>query len=601
MSCPYLFIISMLLKQRRLIWQIYPSYLLIIIAAVAAVVVYISNAFSQFYLHETQQRLEAHARLFRALLTVPLSADTQPTVDALCKTFGSHLASRLSVILPSGQVIGDSQENPASMDNHSDRPEIQAALKQSNGTSTRYSYTVKQRLMYVAIAVKDGEQTSGVVRASMPIPTITQALHVMYGHLITGGVMVALFGAIISFGVAYWLNRPLQEIRKGVDHFASGHLQHRIYVPETTEFQVVAEALNQMAGQLHARIDEITQQRNELETMLASMVEAVIVVDPDERIVTCNQAACQLFKIDINTAMQRSIQEVIRNVDVQHFLKMTLHSQTPVEETITLNSGNEQFLRAHGTLLKRDEEQIQGVLLVFHNITRLKQLENMRREFVANVSHELKTPITAIKGFVETLQSGALHDVENAPRFLEIIARNASRLETIVNDLLLLSSIEQSEETRQISLVRGNITPILRAALTTYDPKALDKQMICTLHAPETLSADINADLLEQAVGNLLDNAIKYSESGSTVEVHAQSEGTSVVIRVIDHGCGIPAEHLPRLFERFYRVDKARSRTLGGTGLGLSIVKHIVQAHQGTVTVESTVGKGSVFTIRLPA
>jgi len=591
----------MLLTHRKLIWQIYPSYLLIIVAALTAVALYISGALETFYLQETQRQLETHVKLFQEMLPQPFPPEQPPQIDALCKTFGVSLGSRITVILPSGQVIGDSMEEPSKMDNHSDRPEIQAAFANRLGISTRRSYTLNRQMMYVALPLKNGEQIVGAVRAALPVLSIQQTLNLIDAKIVFGGVVVALFAALISFGVAYWLNRPLEEIRKGAEQFASGHLQYRIYPSGSQELMLLADAMNQMATQLHDRIDQITQQRNELETMLASMVEAVVVVDPEERILRCNQAAGKLFDIDVNAAKHRNILEVIRNAEIQRFLKTTLHSEKPVEELIEIDFEGEQFLRAYGTLLKSGDQHIQGVLLVFHDITRLKQLENMRRDFVANVSHELKTPITAIKGFIETLQTGAMEDAKTAPRFLEIIARNANRLDTIIDDLLALSRIEQGEETGQIALTRDDIAEILRAAITSCSPKAVEKGIAVTLDVPETLHGSVNADLLEQAVSNLLDNALKYSGAGSTVQVQGMRENDQILISVKDTGCGIPAEHLPRLFERFYRVDKARSRNLGGTGLGLAIVKHIVQAHHGNVSVESVVGKGSVFTISLPA
>lgn len=591
----------MFLKHRKLIWQIYPSYLLIIIAALAAAALYISGAFEEFYLQETQRHLEAQVKLFQEMLPRPFSAEQPPQINALCKTFGASLGSRFTVILPSGQVMGDSMEDPSNMDNHGDRPEIVAAFSGRLGVATRYSYTVKRQMMYVAVSLKNGEQVAGVVRAALPLLSIQQALSLLDEKIVFGGLVIAAFAAIISFGVAYWLNQPLQDIRKGAEQFASGHLQYRIYPAGSQELLLLAEAMNQMAAQLHDRIGQITQQRNELETMLASMVEAVLVVDSDERILRCNQAAGNLFKFDVSAARNRSIQEVIRNIEIQRFLKTTLHSQKPIEELLELDFDGEQFLRAYGTLLKNGDQHIQGVLLVFHNITRLKQLENMRRDFAANVSHELKTPITAIKGFIETLQTGAMDDANAASRFLEIIARNANRLENIIDDLLALSKIEQGEENERIALTPNNIVDILHAAITACTPTANEKTISVTLDTPETLSGNVNADLLEQAVSNLLDNALKYSGAGSTIAVQGKRQNGQILISVKDSGCGIPAEHLPRLFERFYRVDKARSRNLGGTGLGLAIVKHIVQAHQGTVSVESTVGKGSVFTIHLPA
>lgn len=597
-------------KQRKLIWYLYPSYVLIVVIALVTVLLYTSTWLKQFYSQRTEQQLEAHARLFRTLLEEKVMADSSSVpedqrmndadVDGLCKTVGEQLTTRITVILASGRVIGDSMENPANMDNHANRPEIRAALAEQIGKSIRYSATLEREMMYVAIPAKHDGKVWGVVRASTSVAAIVDMLNSMYRKSAVGGIIVSLAAAMISFFVAYRINKPIADITQGAMRFADGELHHRLYVSGSQEITTLARAMNRMASQLNERIDTVTRQRSELEAMLGSMIEAVVVVDPEERILRCNQAAGRLFGFTVKTAEHRHIQEIIRNIDIQRFVKKTLAGHAPVEDVIVLNSGNEQFLRTHGTLLRTTTGQTTGAVLVFHNITRLKQLENMRREFVANVSHELKTPITSISGFVETLQGGAINEPENATRFLDIIARNARRLNAIIEDLLSLSKIEQEEEQGHILLIQKPVKPILETAVLVCGKKAQDKQVAIELRCDDPIKANVNADLLEQAVINLLDNAIKYSESHSIVTVRATQSEAEVVIAVEDSGCGIPRHHLPRLFERFYRVDKARSRKIGGTGLGLAIVKHIVHAHQGVVTVDSTPGKGSTFSIKLP-
>jgi len=342
------------------------------------------------------------------------------------------------------------------------------------------------------------------------------------------------------------------------------------------------------------------RQRNELEAVLANMVEAVITVDQDERIIRCNTAAAKLFGIAPEQISVRSIQEMIRNASIQRFVKKTFEAEGPHEDVLVLNFEQEQFLHVHGALLQREQGQSPEALFVFHDITRLKQLENIRREFVANVSHELRTPITSIVGFVETLQDGAIHDPENAKKFLKIIEKNAQRLNSIITDLLTLSRIEQGNEQEQIVLRRVRLKDVLESVILVCENRAEEHQVQLHLECPAGLWGNVNAPLLEQAIVNLVDNAIKYSDPGSSILLKAETKGQEMRIAVQDSGCGIPPEHLPRLFERFYRVDKARSRKLGGTGLGLAIVKHITNVHQGRVEVESTPGAGSAFSIILP-
>jgi two-component system phosphate regulon sensor histidine kinase PhoR len=429
---------------------------------------------------------------------------------------------------------------------------------------------------------------------------IEQALSSIYGDMMLSGAIIAILAAIISLMVSRRISKPLEEIRQGAISYTHGDLSHRIHVPESEEIGILAETMNQMASQLAERIQTVTRQRNELEAVLANMVEAVMIINRDGRIVRCNQAASQLFNMDQEAIGQRSIQEMIRNANIHRLVKKTFENGEPAEDVLSLNSGHERFLHVHGTLLRSTEEQATDALFVFHDITRLKQLENMRREFVANVSHELRTPITSIVGFVETLQDGAINDPENVSKFLGIIERNAQRLDSIIKDLLTLSKIEQDREGEQIVLAEARIKDVLETAVMICQKRASEHQVVIDLRCSEELWANINAALLEQAVVNLLDNAIKYSEPGSSVNLSATQQGHEVIIAVEDSGCGIPKEHLPRLFERFYRVDKARSRTLGGTGLGLAIVKHIANAHRGRATVESKIGEGSVFSIIIP-
>jgi two-component system phosphate regulon sensor histidine kinase PhoR len=331
------------------------------------------------------------------------------------------------------------------------------------------------------------------------------------------------------------------------------------------------------------------------------MIEGVIAIDNDQRVLRINRAAAHLFNIDMANAAGRHIGEITRKVNLHHFVERALASADPIEAELSfLRQGEDRYLLAHGTPLRGAHGLRIGALVVIHDVTRLRRLENLRSDFIANVSHELKTPITAIKGAVETLQGGAMDNQQDSQRFLEIAGRQTERLNAIIEDLLALSRLERNAETAGINRSRENLLPILESALQSCATVAETRKIQLRLVCSEQLAAHVKAPLLEQAIINLVDNAVKYSEPGGVVTVEGWQDGEQVMIKVQDRGQGISKEHLPRLFERFYRVDGARSRAAGGTGLGLAIVKHIVQAHNGEVKVHSTPGEGSVFTIILP-
>jgi two-component system phosphate regulon sensor histidine kinase PhoR len=358
--------------------------------------------------------------------------------------------------------------------------------------------------------------------------------------------------------------------------------------------------MNRMAGELRERIRTITAQRNELEAVFSSMVEGVFGVDQEERLLGMNPSAARIVGCNAAAVQGRTIQEVIRLSELQRFVVGALSSEKPVEKDLVLYGEAERIVQARGAPLRDAEGKRIGVLVVLNDVTRLAKLENIRKDFVANVSHEIKTPITAIKGFVETLQEGRTQDQEEIRRFLEIIHRHVDRLEAIVEDLLTLSRMEKEAETEGIPLEDHAVRDILARAVQACDDKAESKKIHLEIDCREDLKARMDPQLLEQAVVNLIDNAINYSEEGKSVTIKALERAQEIFIQVQDQGCGIERKHLDRVFERFYRVDKSRSRKLGGTGLGLAIVKHIVQSHGGRVSVESQLGVGSTFTLHLP-
>ena len=589
-----------MVKKKSLLWHLFFSYLLITLLSLVAVTWYSTASLKKYLLKQVEGDLEERALLFRPMLMRHLSPLDERAIDALCKTVGQSASTRITVMLPWGKVIGDSDNDPARMDNHLDRPEVAAALEGSRGASTRYSPTLGKEMMYLALPLKKDQRTVGIVRAAIPVDNIDKHLNSIQMRITFAGLIIAALAAMLSLLLSRRIRRPIDDIKKGAESFSRG--QFDVHLPSSglTEIAGLSETMNRMAGELRERIRTITEQRNELEAVLSSMAEGVIGVDQEERLLGMNPSAARMLGCNPAMTQGRAIQEVIRLSELQRFAVRALSAEEPVEQSLILYGEEERIVRAHGTPLRNAEGKRIGVLIVLNDVTRLAKLENIRKDFVANVSHEIKTPITAIKGFVETLQEGQSQDPEDVRRFLGIIHRHVDRLEAIVEDLLTLSRIEKEAETEEITLEKHSVRVILAKAIQACEDKAESKKILLKLDCAEGLEGRVNPLLLEQAVVNLIDNAINYSEEGKSVTIKAHENAQEILIQVQDHGSGIERKHVDRIFERFYRVDKSRSRKLGGTGLGLAIVKHIVQAHGGSVSVESQLGLGSTFTLHLP-
>ena len=590
------------MRRRRLIWRIFPAYLVITLAALSGVTWYATQSLRTFSHDETEADLRSRARLLEDRAAGLLAADAA-ALEALCRDLGKRSSTRITVMLPSGKVVADSDEDPTVMENHAsqDRPEMMAALAGGEGVSIRYSQTLRKDMMYFAIPLGRDGKLAGVLRTSIPVTSIERALSPVHGNLAIAGIVVAAFAAVVSLFVARRIAGPLEEMKRGADRFAEGDLARRLPVPDTEELASLAEAMNQMATQLGGRLRTILEERNEHEAILSSMIEGVLAVDTDERVIRVNQGAVAMLGLDAEAVEGRSIQEAVRNPALQRFVAEALASSGPVEAEIDLARNGGRMLQAHGATLRDAGGCAIGAVIVLNDVTHLRRLQGVRREFVANVSHELKTPITSIKGFVETLVDGALRDPDDTRRFLGIIANQVDRLNAIVDDLLLLSRLEEDGSRPEMTLEAGSVKEVIDGALEVCGIKAAERNITVDVACDAALTAPMNHALLEQAVINLVDNALTYSDPDSRVTVQAAAAGDEIVLAVSDEGCGIAAEHLPRLFERFYRVDKARSRKLGGTGLGLAIVKHIAQVHGARVTVDSTPGRGSTFRLHLPA
>lgn len=590
------------MRRKRLLWRLFPSYLLITMLVLVTISIVAWFTLRHLFTVQAEELLIAQSHLAELQLSDDLRAGNFSVIDARCKVMGKVAGIRMTVILPDGRVVGDSQVDITTLDNHGTRPEVAAALQGKQAISTRFSITLQQEMLYVADPLIEQNKVFGVARVSFPMVRIVEHTLLSVRLIIVLSILfVLLTAAGLSIIVSRRISRPLDVMRQGAERFARGDLTTPLDISSTDEIGALAESMNAMAAQLNERIRTINRQRHEQEAVLSSMVEGVVAFDKDERVLKLNNAAGILLNVDATKVVGRHLQEVVRNRDLQLFVRSMLTTWTPQEGEIVLRDKGERFMQTHGTVLEDEEHQRIGVLVVMNDVTSLRRLENVRRDFVANVSHELRTPITSIKGFVETLLDGSMNDPEDAQHFLEIIAKHTNSLNAIIDDLLSLSRIEQNGEVAGgIVFEETDVCAVVSSAVQSCMQRAEDKSIRIAQELSEKCPAMINVVLLEQATVNLIDNAIKYSDPQSEILAAVHCSELEVTISIQDNGAGIAAEHLPRLFERFYRVDNGRSRKLGGTGLGLAIVKHIVQAHNGTVTVESSLRSGSTFTIHLP-
>lgn len=575
-------------------------YLLILILIVAVFVFGIVRFFSASIFGQVEYELRDSALMLKGLL-VYSEKQGSPDYDAFCKEAGKNGHTRITIINEDGRVLGDSHAEISSMNNHGDRPEFIQSLRGGEGFSVRHSASVGYRLMYLALPVEVGTGNL-VLRISRPVNAVDQVIAGANRTVMFISLLFLVLALVAAVRTGQWIRRPLRRLVDVASRLEAGDLDARSDVAYPEEFRVLGHTMNAMAKSLAGRMETVRRQRDEYQSVLSGMSEAVIVLDEKLQVVESNPAAERIFLRSRKEMLSRPLLNAVRNLHLQEFAEGLLAGPGTMsaEFPLSFTTGGERdlYLQVHGALIPRGESGHARAVLVFTDITGIKRSEQVRKDFVSNVSHELKTPITSIKGFVETLIDGAAEDREILERFLGIIARQADNMHAIIEDLLQLSRLDEQSLSLEESPV--NVETVLRNALERVREIARSRDIRLELRSGEACMVRGNQGLLEQAVFNLLDNAVKYSGSGGEIVVGVRRKGAVAEVFVRDQGVGIPPEDLPRVFERFYRVDKARSRETGGTGLGLAIVKHIALVHGGGVSVESNPGMGSEFTITLP-
>jgi two-component system, OmpR family, phosphate regulon sensor histidine kinase PhoR len=504
---------------------------------------------------------------------------------------------RVTLIGQDGGVLADSDVAPADLaklENHASRPEVAEALAGRTGRAVRKSDSVGRRFLYLAIPA-GGKPGAGVVRLAADLGAIDAEAAALRRELATAGLVALLVLVPLSLVLSHLALRPLRRIAEVVASMADGDLDRRLPRGAPDEFGRIAGAVNEMAEQLRARLRELTEDKERLQAVLAGMVEGVLVVDAEQRVVLANPRVRELLGFRGN-GIGRPHWELVRRSDVQEAIAKAPQSADPVIRDVVTEAAEPRHLQIHAVRFPAAGPLL-GVVAVVHDVTEIRRLERMRRDFVANVSHELKTPLTAIRGFAETLRGTPVPEAQREA-YLDIILRHAERLQRLIDDILELSRVEGRQQ--PLTLAEVDVARAATVLLRDLEPQLEARKIRAEVVAGSRGVAWGDRRAVEQIFANLLDNAAKYTEEGGRILVRVAETDTMVRLEVEDNGIGIPAEDLPRIFERFYRVDKARSRDLGGTGLGLAIVKHLAQAQEGEVSVRSRPGEGSTFVVLLP-
>ncbi|WP_054939880.1 two-component system histidine kinase PnpS [Paenibacillus ihuae] len=510
--------------------------------------------------------------------------------------------SRITFITREGKVIGDSEKNPLEMDNHSTREEEVIAAKEGIGRAIRYSDTLDREMLYVAGAVHSEDGFDGYIRLSMALDAVTEGLNRAWMIMAGGLVLLFVAATFVSYKVASSMTSPLEQITRVARRITDLDYDARVPIQRRDEVGQLAKAINAMADSLQAQLKTIRDNEDLLQSVLDNMTGGIVMINAEGEFALLNRASERMLDVKNSEMAGHSYKELKHHYELARLIEEGVERNEPIHEERSIYTPAERIVRLDGVPMVQDGSY-RGMLFLLQEVTEIRRLEKMRSEFVANVSHELKTPVAAVKGFAETLLGGGVTDEKTARSFLQIIYDENERLNRLIGDILELSKIESKRVQLECSPV--HLIEFFDSVLGTLSKVAEKKKISLSTNVPNELFIEGDEDKLRQIFMNLLSNAINYTHDGGSVKVTAtnrqRTDGTeTVVFTVSDTGMGIPRKDLPRIFERFYRVDKARSRSSGGTGLGLSIVKHLVELHRGTITVESDLGIGSSFILELP-
>jgi two-component system, OmpR family, phosphate regulon sensor histidine kinase PhoR len=581
--------------RARLFWKFGLTYFALLLAVLLAVNYYSARVLRRDYLRSADDKL---ASLLMVAQARPPRLDDPADVRDWTQWMGRS-GARVTLIDNAGRVLADSQHDPETMENHLNRPEVQQALASGSGQSVRHSATLDRDLVYRAVKFDPPGGSRVVMRMALPLAQVEESVSELRNRIYVASLFVLLLGGMLALAYFRLFAARIERLKDFSRRVAEGDFRPLPDDGPRDEIADLSAALNETASWMDRTIRSLSGERNRSSAILRSMVEGVAVIDAQEKIVFCNRAFSEVWNLDAAAIEGRPVIEAVRNSDLLGLIRRALQGEEGLRSEIAMGIVQQRSFSVTATPVIALEgalagDQPSGAVLVLHDVSELRRLERIRHDFVANVSHEFKTPLTAIQGFAETLLSGALEDPRNNRRFLEIIRDHATRLAALTDDLLKLARIEAGKLEVQFGPVQ--LIEVIDRCVETAQINATRKRITLEIDVPPHLPlVHGDAGLLRDVVQNLLDNAIRYTPEGGRVRITADASPREAIVSVDDTGIGIPLTDQERIFERFYRVDAARSREAGGTGLGLSIAKHIVEAHGGRLWVESEVGQGSKF------
>lgn len=579
--------------------NIFITYMIIVLISLSITGFVTVKAVERYFIKNTEDILITHANVLQTFLASELKEQQSLSthLNKMIRKLGKDINARITIVDLDGQVIADTERSPEILENHSDRPEIEEAYRGNIGKSIRYSSSIGTKMMYIAVPVINGNTISAVLRLALPLSQIGNLSKYIWGIILSSTLTGLIIAFIMSTIFSRRITKPIEEVAQGAKGIAQGNYDMKIPVRTSGEIKILAESFNHMAENLHKTISELKDGKDKTEAVLGSMAESLVAVDNKCRIIMVNSAAEKLFKIERDKVLGKHLLEMLRNGELYDLVNDVLTTEKSITQELKIIASEEKIFRIN--IVPINAEKSSGAVAILRDITDLRKLEKVRTEFVANVSHELKTPLTSISGFVETLLDGAYKSQDHCLYFLDIIKQETDRMTRLINELLYFSRIETADIS--FNKIPVDLINVVMKALSVLQTAINEKKHKINLHLPDTVKPILSdEDSLLQIMINLLDNAVKYTPDGGKINITLDETSDQVVITVADNGVGIAENELERIFERFYRVDRARGGEISGTGLGLAMVKHLVKGLEGKMTVDSELGKGTTFRVYIP-